>query len=540
MYPNLYSRSLPAVTLATPCKLHFVPPTRCLENRVAHLCTSIHGQVKVGRVLPGTGTVMAESQLMCMDDDHVNEKVPESKPEFYYSEEQRAAIEQLVNDGDGAFKMRLKDDKVKDFLSAREVKWIRKTFREYDTDGDTDKAQSGSTKESKADSGVHSTYWPELSDTEIPPLDIGWPDGGFYKGVTRVTVHTHPPKQNGPHIKEVVRRLIQESNKVIAVVMDLLTDLQILQDLLDAAAKRSVSVYIVLDAPGIPHFLDMCSRLQVSPLHLRNIRVRTVEGCGLALSQGKLPGSLCSKYMLVDGDKVMFGSYSFTWNTYRMDRNTITVMTGQVIDVFDTDFRELYAVSESVDLYKEFHITKPPKPVPFSSTASIRSTSMITSRFQVSLGNSRQANFKVPAHKFLQSSGGSEKPDELTPLPMATAAAEPHEKDSKKLNGPSGKKQRSSFRLFLKGKAANQSVPEDGEITPTPSNSSPTRKGPGAAKGALEDSFEVLVPERPSPPKTKIRKKLSERSISLQAVNQREEDGSKGRKRHPKKTCIQS
>lgn len=42
---------------------------------------------------------------------------------------------------------------------------------------------------------------------------------------------------------------------------------------------------------------------------LQNLRVRTVGGTGLALSFGKLPGSLSSKYMLVDGEKVVFGSY---------------------------------------------------------------------------------------------------------------------------------------------------------------------------------------------------------------------------------------
>lgn len=42
---------------------------------------------------------------------------------------------------------------------------------------------------------------------------------------------------------------------------------------------------------------------------LQNLRVRTLKGAGLALSFGKLPGSLSSKYMLVDGEKVMFGSY---------------------------------------------------------------------------------------------------------------------------------------------------------------------------------------------------------------------------------------
>lgn len=152
---------------------------------------------------------MAQSQLMCMEDGHIGVKVPESKPEFYYSEEQRAAVEELLKNGDGAFKTRLKDDNMKDFLSAREVKLVLNTFKKYD-----DSEDAASSSRSRADSGLHSTYWPQMSDTEVPPLDIGWPSGGFFRGVTRVAVHTHPPKENGPHIKEVVRRLIQEASKV--------------------------------------------------------------------------------------------------------------------------------------------------------------------------------------------------------------------------------------------------------------------------------------------------------------------------------------
>lgn len=155
---------------------------------------------------------------MCMEDGHIGVKVPESKPEFYYSEEQRAAIEELLKNGDGAFKTRLKEDNAKDFLSAREVKVLVSTFKQYDSN-DTSSSSSSQTAEqgaagTDADSGVHSTYWPLMSDTEVPSLDIGWPSGGFFKGVTRVAVHTHPPKDNGPHIKEVVRRLIQEASKV--------------------------------------------------------------------------------------------------------------------------------------------------------------------------------------------------------------------------------------------------------------------------------------------------------------------------------------
>ncbi|XP_015229504.1 PREDICTED: protein FAM83F [Cyprinodon variegatus] len=352
---------------------------------------------------------MAESQLMVMEDGHIGAKVPENKPEFYYSEEQRCAIEELLKNGDGAFKTRLKEDKAKDFLSAREVKVLQSTFKQYDSDSSNSKtaasrSEQGASGGTDADSGVHSTYWPQMSDTEVPSLDIGWPSGGLFKGVTRVAVHTHPPKDNGPHIKEVVRRLIQEASKVIAIVMDMLTDIHILQDLMDAASRRSVPVYIVLDEQAVAHFLDVCSRLQIGAQQLRYIRVRMLQGVGFSLSFGKLPGSLCSKYMLVDGDKVAFGSFSFSWSASRMDRNMITVMTGQVVDFFDRDFRELYAISDKVDLYKEFHVSPPASKV----AATIRSKSepkrpplpATTSRFQVSLGDSQNPEIQVPAHKY--------------------------------------------------------------------------------------------------------------------------------------------
>lgn len=64
-------------------------------------------------------------------------------------------------------------------------------------------------------------------------------------------------------------------SQAVAIVMDLLTDLQILQDLLDASSRRGVAVYAVLEARGVPHFLDMCSRLQINAMHLR---VRTELG----------------------------------------------------------------------------------------------------------------------------------------------------------------------------------------------------------------------------------------------------------------------
>ncbi|KAI4833429.1 hypothetical protein KUCAC02_016333 [Chaenocephalus aceratus] len=39
---------------------------------------------------------MALSQVQCLDNHHVNWRVSEGKPEFFYSEDQRLAIEVLV------------------------------------------------------------------------------------------------------------------------------------------------------------------------------------------------------------------------------------------------------------------------------------------------------------------------------------------------------------------------------------------------------------------------------------------------------------
>ncbi|XP_060909852.1 protein FAM83F-like [Labrus mixtus] len=517
---------------------------------------------------------MAESQLMCMEDGHIGVNVPESKPEFYYSEEQRAAIEELLKNGDGAFKTRLKDDNMKDFLSAREVKLVTSTFKQYDSGNNESGSSQASASGTDADSGVHSTYWPMMSDTEVPPLDNGWPNGSMFRGVTRVAVHTHPPKENGPHIKEVVRRLIQEASKVIAIVMDILTDVHILQDLMDAAFRRSVPVYILLDIQGVPHFLDICSRLQIGSQHLRKIRARSLQGLGFNLSFGRLPGSLCNKYMLVDGDKVVFGSYSFSWCTSRMDRNMITVMTGQVVDFFDQDFRELYAISDKMDLYKEFHVSPPaadktatitrsktgPKRPPLPAT---------TSRFQVSLGDSPKGDIQVPAHKYynpkyslafgdnpprppasLQEPGPKRKPtlaevlEEMDPEEPRVASSDKTERrgplpsvDPKEIfKKPNGIKPEKNGRKTLKvnWNKLSSKDPVNSHVkstTPPPTETNRTEES--------EDSFEVIV-KTPNRWKSKKMSKLGRKSVSEQTVNNGQDNESITGQRHGKSPCKMS
>ncbi|KAF3814382.1 hypothetical protein GH733_017540, partial [Mirounga leonina] len=144
--------------------------------------------------------------------------------------------------------------------------------------------------------------------------------------------------------------------QVIAVVMDLFTDGDIFQDIVDAAFKRQVPVYIILDEAGVKFFLEMCQGLELTDFRIRNIRVRSVTGVGFYMPMGKIKGTLSSTFLMVDGEKVATGSYRFTWSSSYMDRNLLLLLTGQNVEPFDVEFRELYAISEEVNLHQQLNL----------------------------------------------------------------------------------------------------------------------------------------------------------------------------------------
>ncbi|XP_072561277.1 protein FAM83G isoform X2 [Paramormyrops kingsleyae] len=306
---------------------------------------------------------MALSQIQCLDEHNVNMRTNETKPEFFYSEDQRLALESLLRDGRDAFDKYIHAHNLRMFLSDLELEHLTGTAEVYDPGSDHMKAKG----EGGSDDVEPSLqYWPERSDCSIPDLDIGWPDFVSYRGVTRVNVYTQPPMEGQAHIKEIVRKTIVQAQKVIAVVMDLFTDVDIFIDLLDAAFKRKVAVYIILESTGVPHFLSMCRRAQMHKGHLKNLRVRCTRGVEFhTRSARKVFGSLAQKFMFVDGDRAVSGSYSYTWTASRLDRNLITVLTGQAVETFDKHFQDLYSGSQSVDL-SEVDMGDEPEPEPIT------------------------------------------------------------------------------------------------------------------------------------------------------------------------------
>uniref|UniRef100_A0A8C2WZN8 Family with sequence similarity 83 member G n=1 Tax=Cyclopterus lumpus TaxID=8103 RepID=A0A8C2WZN8_CYCLU len=308
---------------------------------------------------------MALSQVQCLDDNHVNPRTHESKPEFLYCEDQRLALEAFLLDGREALGKYLCASGLRGFLSDPELETLAEVVAPYDPGSELFFPENA--EDDDLPLSLH--YWPELSDTSVPQMDLSWPGNISYRGVTRTAVYTQPPLEGQVHIKEVVRKMIAQAQKVIAVVMDVFTDVDIFRDLLDAGFKRKVSVYILLERTTLPHFESMCQRA--------NIRSCT-----------KVRGRMGHRFMFIDGDKAVSGSYRsvFTWMSSRLDKNLITVVTGQAVEAFDRLFCVLYATSSSVDLRQVTTEPEPkleplPEPVPAAAPSAAMARKLYSPKY---------------------------------------------------------------------------------------------------------------------------------------------------------------
>ncbi|XP_015269907.1 PREDICTED: protein FAM83E [Gekko japonicus] len=286
---------------------------------------------------------MAGSQVKCLESEEPYAKVTESNPEFYYCEGQRLALEALLTKGKDAFKECLSQEKLRAFLSDGEQQELIEAATAEDSQAPP---SGGAGKHNRGDQGSSLSYWPGQSDEPTPDLELGWPEEGAWKGITRAEVYTHPPGEGAPHIKEMVRRCLQQANKVIAIVMDVFTDPDILSDLYDAAVRRRVPVYVILSRRHLDSFLVMAEKMCLNVRYTEKLRVRVIHGCTFqSRHQKQVTGLLKEKFILADGEVAITGSYSFTWTDARLNRHLVTRLTGEVTEAFDREFRTLYAAS---------------------------------------------------------------------------------------------------------------------------------------------------------------------------------------------------
>uniref|UniRef100_A0A3B4GVV0 Family with sequence similarity 83 member B n=1 Tax=Pundamilia nyererei TaxID=303518 RepID=A0A3B4GVV0_9CICH len=258
----------------------------------------------------------------------------------HYKESYRLAIDRLVNGGRDSYQEFLKGERLGSFLSEDEILFITGNAEQLPPQTQTEEIKDPS--DTKSSSG---TYWPMHSDVETPNLDLGWPEVLHEMLQTNIDLLFHPPRLNSPTIKEVIRKHIQDARQVIAIVMDVFTDVDIFKEAVDASI-RGVPVYVLLDDYHLKSFLTMAENQDVKLQQLRNMRVRTVKGQDYRCRLGaKFHGAMEQKFLLADCHTAIYGSYSFTWSFEKINLSMVQIITGHLVKSYDEEFRTLYARS---------------------------------------------------------------------------------------------------------------------------------------------------------------------------------------------------
>ncbi|KAM9195885.1 protein FAM83B [Mergus octosetaceus] len=278
-----------------------------------------------------TSSLLSSLHDECRSDNYI---------EPHYKEWYRVAIDALIEGGLEAYKEFLSKERCSEFLADEEIEYILNNVHKLPQN------TVYSSNHAIDDTSSSGTYWPIESDVEAPNLDLGWPYlmPGI-SGGTNIDLLFHPPRAQPYTIKETIRKMIRDARKVIAIVMDMFTDVDIFREIVEAST-RGIAVYLLLDESNFSHFLKMTEKQGCQVQRLRNMRVRTVKGQDYYSKTGaKFHGKMEQKFLLVDCKKVIYGSYSFMWSFEKTNLSMVQVITGQLVESFDEEFRTLYARS---------------------------------------------------------------------------------------------------------------------------------------------------------------------------------------------------
>uniref|UniRef100_H3CAX6 Family with sequence similarity 83 member C n=1 Tax=Tetraodon nigroviridis TaxID=99883 RepID=H3CAX6_TETNG len=268
--------------------------------------------------------------------------------ELSHNEAARLATDALLELGEKEYRRVLAEERELNFLSPLELRYIgQHAARSGSPDGPAERDCGDADAVSELTSG---TYFPMMSDEEPPMLELGWPESPKRYGPSETQIYFQRDKSH--NVKDLIRSLIDKAGKVIAIVMDIFTDVDLLCDLMEASNKRRVPVYVLLDEKNLEYFTDMCSALDITNSHLSNMRIRSVCGDTYCTKSGKkFSGQVLEKFMIIDCEEVLAGSYSFTWLSAQVHSNMVMHFCGRIADSFDREFRCLYADSQVIPCF---------------------------------------------------------------------------------------------------------------------------------------------------------------------------------------------
>uniref|UniRef100_A0A8C8VMZ8 Family with sequence similarity 83 member C n=1 Tax=Pelusios castaneus TaxID=367368 RepID=A0A8C8VMZ8_9SAUR len=266
-----------------------------------------------------------------------------------HSETARLAMDAFLEQGESGYLQVLAEERELPFLSTLDMDYVSQHRHQnipepsarngHKTELKEDDPEDRASRLSELSSG---TYFPVLSDMHPPELELGWPGLPLPTGFGQTQASVHFQRNKASSIKDLLRSLI---STVIAVVMDLFTDMEILCDLIDASSRRRVSVYLILDERYLKHFAEMCCKMDLSE-DLFNMRVHCVSGDTYYSKAGKkFAGQVLEKFILIDCEQVLAGTYSFTWLCSQVHTSSVIHFRGKIVEDFDREFRSLYAES---------------------------------------------------------------------------------------------------------------------------------------------------------------------------------------------------
>ncbi|NXT54458.1 FA83C protein, partial [Pluvianellus socialis] len=273
-----------------------------------------------------------------------------------HSETARLAIDAFLEQGERGYLSAIAEERELPFLSTLDMEYMSHQRNQSipdpsamkDKEADHGDADAGDRSSFNSDL-TSGTYFPLMSDVHPPELELGWPGMPLLtvSGQTQATVIFQRNKANS--IKDLLRSLISRARTVIAIVMDLFTDMEILCDLLEASSRRHVPVYLILDEEYLKHFVEMCNKMALTQDNFPNMRIRCLSGDTYYSKAGKkFAGQVLEKFILIDCDQVLAGTYSFTWLCSQVHTSLVTHFRGQIVAEFDKEFRYLYAESRAV------------------------------------------------------------------------------------------------------------------------------------------------------------------------------------------------
>lgn len=148
-----------------------------------------------------------ESDLSCLSSLKEDNSPVYIQP--HYKETYRLAIYALLCGGKEAYEDFLRAEQINHFLSEEEILFILENAELSVVEDDSEAKRV-------TDEFSPSTYFPTESDEEVPDLELGWPEVSLEDADTSISLLFHPPRQNTPSIKEVIRKQIQEARQVRA------------------------------------------------------------------------------------------------------------------------------------------------------------------------------------------------------------------------------------------------------------------------------------------------------------------------------------